>query len=88
MLSKHEEQAERLDVLKNEARLRSSSSRAHDGSTFLAHTHNDVGGRFAAISSPVVVGTEPIPKYPAAFLQHDPVPDEPALGGGGRMAKR
>jgi hypothetical protein len=78
MLSKHEEQAERRDVIENEKRLRGSSS--GQGSTFLSHTHNDIGGRFAAISSPVVVGTESIPKYPAAFLNHDPVPQEPALG--------
>jgi hypothetical protein len=74
MLSKHEEQNDRLEVLENEKRLR------EQGSTYMAHTHNDVGGRFAAISSPHVVGSESIPKYPAAFLQHDPVPDEPVLG--------
>ena len=73
-LSRHEEQNDRLEVLENEKRLR------EQGSTFLSHTHNDIGGRFAAISSPVVVGEKQIPQYPAAFLQHDPVPDEPALG--------
>jgi hypothetical protein len=78
MLSKHEEQTERRDVIENEKRLRGSSS--GQGSTFLSHTHTDIGGRFAAISSPHVVGEKQIPKYPAAFLQHDPVPDEPALG--------
>jgi hypothetical protein len=85
MLSKHEEQAERLDVLENEKRLKrgsplSKGTSARGGSTFLSHTHNDIGGRFAAISSPVVVGEKKIPQYPAAYLQHDPVPDEPSLG--------
>jgi hypothetical protein len=67
------DQKERAEVLKNDLRN-------NNASTFLAHTHNDVGGRYAAISSPVVVGSSQIPQYPAAFLQHDPVPDEPALG--------
>jgi hypothetical protein len=67
------DQKERAKVLKNDLRN-------NNASTFLSHTHNDVGGRFAAISSPVVVGSTPTPQYPAAFLQHDPVPDEPALG--------
>jgi hypothetical protein len=78
MLSRQEELVERREVLENEKRLQGSSS--GQGSTFLQHTHNDVGGRFAAISSPVVVGTKQIPQYPAAFFQRDPVPDEPALG--------
>jgi hypothetical protein len=77
MLSKHIEQLERLEVTENDKALRGASSQ---GSTYLAHTHNDVGGRFAAISSPVVVGEKQIPQYPAAFLQHDPVPDENPLG--------
>jgi len=75
---------EKRDVLRNDRRVRergsTSGTSAQEGSTFLAHTHNDFGGRFAAISSPVVVGSEAIPKYPAAFLNHDPVPTEPALG--------
>ena len=70
MLSKHEEQAERLDVLENEKRLKrglalSRGTSAGGGSTFLDHTHNDIGGRCAAISSPHVVGEHEIPKYPA-----------------------
>ncbi len=77
---------EKRDVLRNDRRVRdqgstsSSGTSALEGSTFLSHTHNDIAGRFAAISSPHVVGTEAIPKYPAAFLQHDPVPDENPLG--------
>jgi hypothetical protein len=74
MLSRQEEQLLRKETLDNDRRVR------EQGSTFLAHTHNDIGGRFAAISSPVVVGSESIPKYPAAYHQVDPVPDEPALG--------
>ena len=77
MLSKHEEQQERLDVLKNEQRLR------NQGSTFSEFAQSDAAtsrGRYGAISSPQVVGQQAIPNYPAAFLQHDPVPDEPSLG--------
>jgi hypothetical protein len=74
MLSKQEEQAERRETLDNDRRVR------EQGSTYLAHTHNDTGGRFSAISNPTVVGSSQIPKYPAAYLNHDPVPTEPALG--------
>jgi hypothetical protein len=80
MLSKHEEQEERRQVLENDKALRGASSQ---GSTFAQFAASEVGtplGRFSAISNPVVVGSEPIPKYPAAFLQHDPVPTEPPLG--------
>jgi hypothetical protein len=71
MLSKHEEQAERLDVLENEKRLKRGSSLSRgtsdiQGSTYLGHTHNDVGGRFSAISNPTVIGATAVPNYPAA----------------------
>jgi hypothetical protein len=38
-------------------------------------------GRFAAIGTPTVIGTEPIPKYPQASepFRVDPVGDEPPL---------
>jgi hypothetical protein len=58
MLSRQEEQSERREVLENDKRVR------EQGSTFLAHTHNGAGGRFAAISSPTVIGAEATPKYP------------------------
>jgi hypothetical protein len=77
MLSKQEEQQERLDVLRNDQRLR------NPGSTFSQFAASEAStplGRFSAISAPHVVGSESIPKYPAAFLQHDPVPTEPPLG--------
>jgi hypothetical protein len=79
MLSKHEEQADRREVIENEKRLRSSSS--DQGSTFLAHTHNDTGGRFSAISNPTVIGTEATPKYPQGPAWcADPSGIEPPLG--------
>jgi hypothetical protein len=74
MLSKHEQQLERLEHLENEKRLRDQTG------TFFSHTHNDTGGRFSAVSASHVVGSESIPKYPAAYHQVDPVPDEPPLG--------
>ena len=76
MLSKHEEQAERRETLENDRRLRDQ------GSTYMAHTHNDTGGRFSAVSNPRVIGSTPNPAsaYPAAYLNHDPVPNELSLG--------
>jgi hypothetical protein len=61
MMSKHEEQNDRLEILENEKRLRDQ------GSTYMAHTHNDTGGRFSAISNPTVIGSTPTPAsaYPA-----------------------
>ena len=56
MLSNQEEMAERKSILENDRRVREQG-----GSTFLDHTHNDVGGRFAAVSNPTVVGTAPNP---------------------------
>jgi hypothetical protein len=52
---------EKADVLRNDQRVR------EQGSTFLQHTHNEIGGRFAAVSSPRVIGETPSPasQYPA-----------------------
>ena len=74
MLSKQEEQQDRLEVLRNDRLVR------EQGSTFFAHTHNDVGGRFAAVSSPQVIGSTPNPatQYPAAAdWVADQLPPEP-----------
>jgi hypothetical protein len=71
-LSRQEEMEDRQEYLENQKRLK--------GSTFMAHTHDDTGGRFRTISNPTIIGSEKIPKYPAAFLNHDPVPTEPPLG--------
>ena len=79
MLSSQEEQAERKSVMLNDARLKEQQR----GSTFLAQTHNDVGGRYgAAQPSPYVIGSTPTPIYPQASapFQHDPVGLEPPLG--------
>lgn len=68
------DQKERAEVLKNDLRN-------NNASTFLEHTHNEVGGRFAAISSPQVVGSTPIAKYEGApNWVNDLVPTEPPLG--------
>jgi hypothetical protein len=79
MLSKHEEQASRLEILENEKRVRNPGTTFHQfGSSEAAEAR----GRFSSISNPTVIGSTPTPAsaYPAAFLQHDPVPDEPKLG--------
>jgi len=77
MLSHQEEQIERRRVLENDKRIR------EQGSTFLAHTHNDLaGGRFAAVGAATVIGSTAVPQYPQAStpFQRDPVPDEPPIG--------
>jgi hypothetical protein len=75
MLSKQEEQAERVRTLENDRRLRDQ------GGTFLSHTHSDLGGRFSAVGAQTVVGADPFPNYPAASAhQHDPCGQEPPLG--------
>jgi hypothetical protein len=78
--SEAEEQAERRRVMLQDADVR----RQQGGSTYLDHTHDDTsGGRFAAIGTPYVVGSTPIPKYPElpadSPFHHDPVPPEPPL---------
>jgi hypothetical protein len=82
MLSRQEDQAERLEVIENDKKLRGSPSdtSAHGGSTFFSHTHNEVGGRYAAISSPQIVGSTALPKYEGApNWATDLVPTEPPL---------
>jgi hypothetical protein len=76
-----EEQAERRRVLVQDADLR----RQQQASTFLAQTHiDDAGGRFAAVNAAIIVGSEPVVKYPQLPENNpwrsDPVPDEPPLG--------
>src|SRR5215472_2256845 len=76
MLSSQEDQTERRRVLANDARVR------EQGSTYLAHTTNDTGGRFAQIGAATIVGADPIPKYPAAsspWAGPDLVGPEPPL---------
>jgi hypothetical protein len=74
MLSSQLDQADRKEVLENDKRVR--------GSTFLDHTTNDTGGRFAQVGAAHVVGSTATPNYPQASapFQCDPVPDEPPLG--------
>src|SRR5262245_56186534 len=78
MLSRQEDQAEREAVLRNDARVR------EQGSTYLAQTHSDVGGRFSAVGAQTVVGAEPFPRYPALpsgpWSGEDPCGTEPPLG--------
>ena len=79
MLSRQEEQEERKQVIANERRLRNQAT------TFSQFGESDAAtslGRFSAVSNATVIGSTPTPAaaYPAAFLQHDPVPDENPLG--------
>jgi hypothetical protein len=73
-LSRQEEQQDRLDVLRNDQRLGTTLNQ------FAQSEAAEARGRFTAQQQSTVVGASSVPKYPAAFLNHDPVPDEPALG--------
>jgi len=76
MLSRQQEAAERLEVIENEKRLRGSTL-----SQFATSEAETPRGRFAAISSPRIVGSTPIPKYEGApNWANCPVPTEPPLG--------
>jgi hypothetical protein len=79
MLSRQETQEERRGTLENDRRVR------EQGSTFSQFAESEASeprGRFTTHSASTVIGSTPSPasQYPAAFQQHDPVPDEPSLG--------
>ena len=79
--SEQEDQADKRRTLFNDARVRNQSN--GDTGTYLSHTHDETGGRFAAIGHAQVVGAGPVPKYPAAstpWQGPDPVGDEPPTG--------
>jgi hypothetical protein len=80
MLSSQEEQHDRREVQRNDLRVRQQQQ--EQGSTFLAQTHNDTGGRFSAVGAAHVIGSTPVPQYPAASapFQSDPVPNEEPTG--------
>ena len=70
-----EEQADRREYLENEKRLR--------GTTLSQFAQSDAAedrGRFTAHEKSTVIGADATPKYPAAFQQRDPVPNEEPLG--------
>jgi hypothetical protein len=79
MLSSQEEQEERRRTLQNDVRVR--EQQREQGSTYLAHTHSDLGGRYSAVGAQTIVGAQPITNYPAASAAHQiQLPDEPPLG--------
>jgi hypothetical protein len=70
---------ERVETLRNDKLVREQQQ----GTTFSQFAQaeaEEVRGRFSGHERATVVGASPIPEYPAAFHQRDPVPDEPALG--------
>lgn len=77
MLSAQIEMEEKREVLANERRLREQGSTL---SQFAQSEAAEARGRFTAHEQSTVVGASSVPKYPAAYLQHDPVPTEPSLG--------
>jgi hypothetical protein len=79
MLSNQIDQAERRRTLENDRRLR--EQQREQGSTFLAQTHSEMGGRFSSVGAQMVIGAEPTISYPAAAPhQRDPCGIEPPLG--------
>jgi hypothetical protein len=82
MLTDQAEQAEKRRTLLNDARVREQQQQA---SSLLDHARaaaDDLsGGRFAGVNPATVVGSTPVPKYPAAAAhQFDPCGTEPPLG--------
>jgi hypothetical protein len=80
MLSSQLEQQERRETLRNDRRIR------EQGSTYLAQTHSDLGGRYAQIQPERVVGAteqpySSLPKMPEGnpWAGPDLVGDEPPL---------
>jgi hypothetical protein len=74
MLRRQEEERERRQVLKNDARVR-------EGSAYIDHQHDEMLGRFTQIGATNVIGSTAVLQYPAASAhQRDPVPIEPPLG--------
>jgi hypothetical protein len=77
MLSRQEEDRERRQVLKNDARVRDQQG----VSAYIDHQHDEMLGRFSQIGATNVIGSTAVPQYPAASAhQRDPVPIEPPLG--------
>jgi hypothetical protein len=80
MVSKHEEQEERLEILRNDQRLRNQGSTF---SQFAASEAAEDRGRFTAHDTATVIGGTPTPAPvypPAADWTRDPVPKEAQLG--------
>jgi hypothetical protein len=78
MLSRQEEDRERRETLRNDLKVRRQEEQ---GSAYIDHYTQDMGGRFASVGAATVVGADPIPNYPAAAAhQHDPCGPEPSLG--------
>ena len=78
-----EDQGERRRVLRNDVSVR-DQSRNGDTSTYLDHTHNELGGRFAVTEHPTIIGaaSPAPPPLPASspWAGADPVGIEPPLG--------
>jgi len=85
-ISEQEDQAEKRRVLLQDADLRQQQEQAQreQGGTFFSHAQAQAGefsgGRFGAIGTPNVIGTTPVPSYPAASPSWQiQLPDEPPL---------
>jgi hypothetical protein len=75
------DQQDRIDVQRNDADVRRQQQQ---GSTYLDHTHSDLGGRFAITEHQTVVG-RPSPAPPplpptSPWAGPDPTGPEPPLG--------
>jgi hypothetical protein len=75
--SKMEEDQLRRETLRQDLSVRKQQEQ---GSAYIDHYIQEMGGRFSSVGAAHVVGSTPIPAYPAAAAhQRDPVGQEPPL---------
>jgi hypothetical protein len=88
VLSRQEEEAERIETLLQDAELRQREQRQkqqREGSTFLEQYHSDIGGRFSVTQTEIVTGraSPQLPPLPACSPWSSAQPEpglEPPLG--------
>jgi hypothetical protein len=75
VLERQIDQHERRATLENDRKVR-------EGTAYIDHYTQEMGGRFAAVGAATVIGSTAVPQYPAASapFQRDPVPNEEPLG--------
>jgi hypothetical protein len=56
MLTRQEEEAERIATMRNDASVREQQKRREQSGTYLSHTHSEVGGRFALEEHQTITG--------------------------------
>lgn len=82
MLSRQEEERERRETLQNDRRVREQTG------TYLSHTHNEAGGRFAREQTVVGKSSDPWPKLPASSPWSGAQPSPGAERGFGKQLSK